>query len=146
MDPSLAESTLTGAIIPPNLEANKFIHYSCDSIDILDETLDGKNTFHGTQMAPWQRRQASDEHFKNLEPLTKRTLSVPIAVEELHPARITPGICTLVFTAPVNETSTVNPEADNENVAQAKATDLAFFLYCQDKELKLSWTVFNQSL
>jgi len=63
VDTSLAESTLesldpaTGVIIPPNIVANKFIHYTADNIDILDETLDGKNTFHATQMAVWQRGQ-----------------------------------------------------------------------------------------
>lgn len=152
MDTSLAESTLksldltTGAIIPPNFEAKKFIHYTCDNIDILDETLDGKNTFHATQMAAWQRSQASDESFKNLQPSVKRTLSVPSALEELDPARITPGICTPVFTAPVHKTSVVNPEENNENALQAEATDLAFYLHRQDKELKPSWTVFNQCL
>ena len=55
----LAESTLqtvdedSGAIIPQNLTDNAFIHYTADNIDILDETLDGKNTFHATQMAVW---------------------------------------------------------------------------------------------
>jgi hypothetical protein len=99
VDTSLAESTLnsldetTGAVIPTNIEANKFIHYTCDNIDILDETLDGKNTFHTTQMAAWQRSQASDESLKDLEPSTKRTLNVPSALEELHPVRITPGTC-----------------------------------------------------
>jgi hypothetical protein len=152
VDTSLAESTLnsldetTGAVIPTNIEANKFIHYTCDNIDILDETLDGKNTFHTTQMAAWQRSQASDESLKDLEPSTKRTLNVPSALEELHPVRITPGTCAPVFSTPVNEISAVNPEADNENAQQAKATDLAFFLHCQDKKLKPSWTVFNQSL
>jgi len=51
VDTTLAESTVesldpaTRAIIPPKLEANKFIHYTADNIDILDETLDGKNIF-----------------------------------------------------------------------------------------------------
>ena len=59
VDTSLAESTLktmdqaTRAIFPPNIVANKFIHYTADNIDILDESLDGKNTFHATQMATW---------------------------------------------------------------------------------------------
>ena len=59
VDTSLAENTLktldqaTGATIPSNMMANKFIHYTCDNIDILDETLDGKNTFHATQLAAW---------------------------------------------------------------------------------------------
>jgi len=61
VDTSLDEFTLmtfdreTGAVIPPNIVKNNFIHYTCDNIDILDETLDGKNTFHATQMAAWQR-------------------------------------------------------------------------------------------
>ena len=152
MDTSLAESTLksldltTRAIIPPNFQAKKFMHYTCDNIDILDETLDGKNTFHATQMAAWQKSQAPDKSFKNLQPSVKRTLSVPSALEELHPARITPGICTPVFTAPVHKTSVVNPEENNENALQAEATDLAFYLHRQDKELKPSWTIFNQFL
>ena len=48
VDTSLAEFTLTtldaetGAVIPPNMVENNFIHYTCDNINILDETLDGK--------------------------------------------------------------------------------------------------------
>lgn len=59
IDNSLAESTLksldhaTGAIIPPNIMTNKLIHYTCDSTDIPDETLNGEDTFHAPQMATW---------------------------------------------------------------------------------------------
>ena len=52
MDPT------TGAVIPENFVPNKFIHFTADNmdnIDILDESLDGKNTFHATQMAAYQR-------------------------------------------------------------------------------------------
>ena len=51
MDSALAESTLQsldpvgGADIPPNIE-KRFVHHPADNIDILDETLDGKNTFY----------------------------------------------------------------------------------------------------
>ena len=31
---------------------------SCDNIDVLEETIDGKNTFHCTQMMLWQRGPA----------------------------------------------------------------------------------------
>jgi len=76
VDTALAESTLksmdqaTGAIIPPNIVADKFIHYTTDNIDILDETLDGKNTFHATQMAVWQRGQKADAELHLLESST----------------------------------------------------------------------------
>ena len=52
----LAEAVLrstdesTGAVVPPNLVPDKFVHFALDNIDILDESLDGKNTFHATQV------------------------------------------------------------------------------------------------
>ena len=54
LDTGLAESVLntldgkSGTVIPPNLVQGNFVH-------ILDETLDGRNTFHATQVAAWQR-------------------------------------------------------------------------------------------
>lgn len=49
-------------------KAEKFVRYTCNNIDILDASLDGKNTFHATRMATWQRSQASGESCKHLEP------------------------------------------------------------------------------
>jgi len=79
VDTSLAEFTLTtldgetGAVIPPNMVEFHPL-YTCDNIDILDETLDGKNTFHATQMAAWQRGGTAvnpDNALKRLQPSTK---------------------------------------------------------------------------
>ena len=39
----------SGSVMPPNLLAGKFVHFSADNIDILDEIMDDKNTFHATQ-------------------------------------------------------------------------------------------------
>ena len=66
VDTALAESTstrmnpLTGAVVPPNLVQDRFIHFTCDNIDINDANLDGKNTFHATQVAAWQRGPEPD--------------------------------------------------------------------------------------
>ena len=55
MDTALAQvnlkslDPLTGAIVPPNLVSDRFVHFSTDNIDILDASFDGKNTFHATQ-------------------------------------------------------------------------------------------------
>ena len=60
VDTALAESTgksmsiNTGAVIPSNLINNRFVHFSSDNIDISDSSLDGKDTFHATQVAAWQ--------------------------------------------------------------------------------------------
>ena len=56
VDTALAEKTLesmnpeTGAVIPPNLQDGKFVHFTCDNIDINENSLDGKNSFHATQV------------------------------------------------------------------------------------------------
>ena len=66
VDTALAESTLTrmdpltGTVVPPNLVPDRFIHFTCVNIDINNASLDGKNTFHTTQMAAWQRGQEPD--------------------------------------------------------------------------------------
>ena len=39
--------------IPDNIDAERLIQFSSDNIDLLEATLDGKNTFHCTQMMAW---------------------------------------------------------------------------------------------
>ena len=57
IDTALAEHTLstmdvsTGSVLPSNIKNDTFVYYTADNIDILDETLDGKNTFHATRLA-----------------------------------------------------------------------------------------------
>ena len=41
---------------------------SCDNIDVLEETIDGKNTFHCTQMMLWQRGPVRER------PVTRRAI------------------------------------------------------------------------
>ena len=41
--------------VPDNINAENLIQFSCDNIDVLESTHDGKNTFHCTQMMAWQR-------------------------------------------------------------------------------------------
>ena len=61
IDTGLAEKSLesldvnTGCFVPLNLKDKVFTHFTADNIDINDSTLDGKYTFHATQMAAWQR-------------------------------------------------------------------------------------------
>ena len=62
IDTTLSEHTLksmdleTGAVIPPNLCKERFVHFTADNIDINDSTLDGKNTFHATQFRSLAKR------------------------------------------------------------------------------------------
>ena len=43
----------TGTVLPQNIVNGRFVHFSADNIDILDQTLDGKDTFHVTPMTAY---------------------------------------------------------------------------------------------
>ncbi|VEN36170.1 unnamed protein product [Callosobruchus maculatus] len=43
------------ATVPRQLVPDRFVHFAADNIDILEETLDKTPTFHGTQIAAFQR-------------------------------------------------------------------------------------------
>lgn len=97
VDTALAEKTLqtmdaeTGAVTPPNFVHGRFTHFTCDNIDINDSKLDGKNTFHATQMAGWQRGPEGDMMMKELKPSNKESLQVPSVMEKLFPAEVVKG-------------------------------------------------------
>jgi len=84
-DTAMAEATLkrldtqTGAVVPQNLVVGRFVHFSGDNLDINDSTLDGKNTFHATQLAAWQRGPPaldSTNPLTSIEPSKCSTLKV----------------------------------------------------------------------
>ena len=63
------------------LEGN-FVKFAADNIGIIEETLDGKETFHATQMAAFQCQGHTAKSAQNL-PLEKETAPPNIA-EQLH--------------------------------------------------------------
>ena len=144
VDTVLAESVLysldpnTGSVIPPNLVQGKFVHISADNIDILDETMDGKNTFHATQLAAWQRGAETNTLLENLKPSTKRCLNVPESMNAIYPVEVKRG-------SPVFSKE-VTVKNDNNVVRTAQATDVAFNMLQQKAEMKNGWTEFNQLL
>ena len=60
--------------MPPNLLPGKLVHFAGYNIDILDEKLDGENTFHATMIAALQRGAESNLALENLKPSTKQVL------------------------------------------------------------------------
>jgi hypothetical protein len=60
IDTSIAKSELeryksnNNVVVPPNLVHGDFIQFAADNINILEETLDGKGQFNGTQCAAFQ--------------------------------------------------------------------------------------------
>ena len=118
-----------------NLLKDKFTHFSADNIDFNDSTLDGKNAFHATEVAAWQRGPAPDVQLNDLFPSKKGTLVVPEAMEKLIPANIVEGKSSPAFSEPIHMDWYTEKEKDD--VAQeACATDMAFIVLRQDKNIR----------
>ena len=87
LDNALGKKTLdtmdgSGAVIPPNLVKGRFLHFSTDNVDINEYTLDGKGTFHATQVAAWQRGPAESDLLSGIEFSKARTLHIPDVMTE----------------------------------------------------------------
>ena len=77
--------------------------------------------------------------------IKKDTLVVPEAMEKLIPANIVEGKSSPAFSEPIHMDWYTEKEKDD--VAQETcATDMAFVVLRQDKNIRPSWTTFNQSL
>jgi len=79
LDTALAMKTLetmdvNGAVVPQNLVNGHFVHFSADNVDINEYTLDGKGTFHATQVAAWQRGPPEGDIFKGIDISKPETL------------------------------------------------------------------------
>ncbi len=150
VDNTLAESTLksmntaNGAVVPPNLVTNRFLHFTCDNIDINDSSLDGMNSFHATQVAAWQRGPSVDMGLPNLKPVKESTTRVPAIMEELIPADIRGGMVEPKSTSSTQKDWFVASDSDKPEVLKANACDLAFFFGRNDSHERIGWTNFNQ--
>ena len=137
--------TETGTVTPPDFAPNRFVHFTCDDIDINDNNFHGKNSFYATQIAGWQRGPEVDIGLKDLRPSTNTSLKVPEVMDQLPPAAMVIG------SLEPRATEVINKERDNESndgypsEAQAIAQKMAFFLKRQDMDIKTGWTHFNQS-
>ena len=69
--------------IPDNVERGIFAHFSCDNIDVLESTVDGRNTFHSTQMVMWQRKSTDTFITDNLGSRAARKLDRTTSTETL---------------------------------------------------------------
>ena len=49
-----------GLYITPDIVLGRHVFFAVDTVDFAEDTPDGKNTFHGTAMAIYQRQEAGD--------------------------------------------------------------------------------------
>ena len=143
VDTSLAESVLKTF----NLDTGSVRNLSTSLqtiLTFLDETMDGKNTFHATQIAAWQRGAESSAMLENLKPSTKHSLSVPESMDRIYPVEVKQS--SPVFSRTVEKEWFDTAKDDNDSVRTAQATDLAFNMLRHQAEIRSGWTEFNQSL
>ena len=150
LDTALAERTLqsmdaSGAVIPPNLVKDKFVLFSADNIDINEGTLDGRTTFHATQMAVWQRGPPSGSLLDGIRLSSNDTVNVPNAMIELIPVATS---LKRISQPPLKEKNKKEwfdgSIEESTSAARAQAADTAFMLQRQSQDPKPSWTEFNQ--
>ena len=77
-----------GAVVSRNILKGRFVHFSADNIDINEYILDGKGTFHATQVAAWQRGPPEEDLLKGINIPKIATLCIPELMTEIIPAPI----------------------------------------------------------
>ena len=62
--------------------------FTTDNIDINDSTLDGKNTFHATQMVAWQRGIRNGLQLDKFLPSSREILQIPPELDMIVPTNV----------------------------------------------------------
>lgn len=134
-------------VIPRTLVADRFVQFSADNLDIIEETLDGKGTFHVTQMAAFQRGPPQQ---LNREASTignaKSLKSIPTELNQLQTAKIGPQRPSPKFAH--HEHSEVM-QCDTSVPARARLLDKIWLCARNNSDEKQnvpSWTPFNQKI
>jgi hypothetical protein len=140
IDTGMAEKSLesldvnTGCFVPHNLKDKVFTHFTADNIDINDSTLDGKNTFHATQMAAWQRGIGNGLQLDKLLPSSREILQIPPELDMIVPTNVPEGKSVPLFNENVEIETFNTTEDDEEDARVAAATDMAFQIIRNGKE------------
>ena len=92
IDTTIAEKQLENfrsheVVIPEQLNSNQFVLFAADNIDILEHTVDGRGTFHATQMAAFQRGPQRIEE-ESMPPINRNRVlkDVPPSFHALTPS------------------------------------------------------------
>lgn len=77
---SLFLNEINGTVVLTDVNPDNFMQFTTDNIDINDSSLEGKDTFHATQVPGWQRGPDKTKHLASLRPADKTTLVIPEAL------------------------------------------------------------------
>ena len=124
---------------------DRFIHFTADNIDILDASLDGKNTFHATQMTAWQRGPPADlTLIKQLQPSASTTLTVPENFSSCQPPEHDPSVATEPVLTVDKDWFLINSKS--HALSDAEAKEMIFTVKRNKQIFKQGWTSFNQEM
>ena len=131
-----------------NVNTTKSIlHITADNIDILSEALDGKGTFHATQMVACMRgRFGTSAVLSSLKASKAQTLQVPQSLNKIYPSKVILGKKEPVFKGEAKKEWFALRELEAKSVQKAHAADLAFVFRGQESTKRVGWTLFNKNL
>ena len=129
--------------VPMNITRNTFCQFAADNIDILEETLDGKDTFHATQMVVFQRSQQESENTCEIPIGKEKSITVPAELNELLDAPKITGRSCPKYNDPVQPQwfepdKSVDQKADLKDVSWLLARNSS-----PDSQKIPAWTGFN---
>ena len=149
IDTSIAKSELQSfedngnVSVPLNIEPGKFVQFSADNIDIIEETLDGKGTFHATQMVAFQRGTKGEMKF-DFNMGKEMRLDVP---DSIHTLTAPPQVPVKPRPAFANQVNINWYDAEEALHNEAAINDLAWAVTrmndTNDQKIPF-WTGFNQ--
>lgn len=152
IDTGLAERSLqsmderSGHFLPLNLKRSVFTHFTADNIDISDSTLDGKQTFHATQIACWQRGSGNDADLKHIFPSSNETLQVPCQMDRIIETTVIEGKSQPLYPKAVTLDVYKAPDIADQSSYDAFANELLFHLKRNKQEVPITWSAFHQSI
>ncbi len=156
VDTTLAErelenySTNGNVPVPSNLTPRQFVHFAADNIDIIEETLDGKGTFHATQMVAYQHPSETNKpegDIKSLPIGDDKCLKVPHDFQELCDPPHSATRPNPTYAAEQVKQEWFDADTYSEVRNEADAKDLAWALCRQHNpgnQIVPAWTGFNQ--
>ena len=80
------------------------MQFTADNIDMNDSLLDGKDTFHATQVPGWQRGPDKTKHLASLRSADRTTIAIPeVLCSNCRAAYIVKDKSIPVFTEPIEQ-------------------------------------------
>ncbi|XP_052128446.1 uncharacterized protein LOC127750548 [Frankliniella occidentalis] len=142
----------SGVVIPANLKlspgetSSALLHLTADNVDIQLDTLDGKKSFHGTQLVAFRRgARPLEEVLGSITRSRRKSVKIPDAIQALDKT-----IVKLNTIEPKLQTELKTEWYDTSEISEsrrsAKVRDFTYFFNRQQSDDRQGWTAFNKTM